>query len=72
MSKESDLYLIVTIAIYGTTNFVVTQNEYEFSSVEALNRAKAHYGSDRFRRNIEAAGAFVKVDVYEVCAPTTK
>lgn len=58
--------LIVTIAIYGQANFVVNQNEYTFISEQAMVKAKAHYESDLFRKNIEAAGAFVKVDVYEV------
>lgn len=60
------LRLIVTIAIYGADNFVTTQNEYSFNSQAVLNRAKEHFESDKFRHNIEAAGAFVKVDVYEV------
>lgn len=58
--------LIVTIAIYGQSNFVVTQNEYTYASPEELERAQAHYSGDEFRKNIEAAGAFVKVDVYKV------
>ena len=58
--------LIVTIAIYGQSNFVVTQQEYTFDDMDARLRAATHYNSDEFRRNIEAAGAFVKVDVFKV------
>lgn len=58
--------LIVTIAIYGQSNFVVSQNEYTFNSQAELDRAQTHYSGDEFRKNIEAAGAFVKVDVYKV------
>lgn len=58
--------IIVTIAIYGANNFVITQTEYEFQNSEELQRATLHYSGDLFRKNIEAGGAFVKVDVYTV------
>lgn len=64
--RQTEFRLIVTIAIYGTDNFVVTQNEYNFQSTAEKERAMKHYQSDLFRQNIEAAGAFVKVDVYDV------
>lgn len=58
--------LIITIAIYGQSNFVISQNEYTFSSIDELEKAQEHYSGDAFRKNIEAAGAFVKVDVHKV------
>jgi hypothetical protein len=58
--------IIVTIAIYGVQNFVVTQNEYSFELDTDRDAAAAHYASDAFRKNIEAAGAFVKVDVHKI------
>ena len=56
--------LIVTIAIYGKDNFTCTQNEYNFTSSAVCASAAKHYASEAFRRNIEAAGAFVKVDCF--------
>jgi hypothetical protein len=56
--------IIVTIAIYNRDRFQFSQNEFEFSTTEARDTAVDHYRSELFRKNIEAAGAFVKVDVY--------
>jgi hypothetical protein len=60
----TDKNLIVTIAINGKDNFTCTQKEYTFKSAEDCLNAKTHYGSDKFCQNIEAAGAFAKVDCY--------